>query len=289
MEVLELRKEGWYCPAGDFYIDPKRQVERAIVTHAHSDHAKPGMKSYLCHPLSKSVLKLRLGKNIVIQTLPYGEKLTIGKARISFHPAGHIPGSAMVKIDVDGERWVVSGDYKTNPDGLSTPFEPVQCETFITESTFGLPVFQWPDQETVLAQILSWIELCFENQTVPCLQGYSLGKLQRLMALLNGKFPLFLHPILQQVNEALCQDGLSLPSGNSFKSLSEVKMKKGILLSPVSPSGDNFHRVETAFFSGWVAVRGLKGEKKSEKGFLISDHADWNGLLILKRIFQLIL
>jgi putative mRNA 3-end processing factor len=279
MDVLELRKEGWFCPAGDFFIDPKTPVDRAILTHAHSDHARPGMNSYLCHRQSRSVLKLRLGKNIVIQTLEYGEKLSVGGARISFHPAGHIPGSAMVRIEVKGNIWVVSGDYKTHPDGLSTPFEPVRCNTFITESTFGLPIFQWSDISIVVQEILTWARLCHQNEKIPALQGYSLGKLQRLLFLLHGRLPIFMHPALEQTNEALMADGLCLPLGMPLRNLNEVKKEKGILLTPVTPPHEKRNPIETAFCSGWMAVRRLQSKGQPTQGFVISDHADWNGLL----------
>ena len=142
--VLRVTSHGLYCQAGDFHIDPWRPVARALITHGHADHARDGHGAYLATDLAAPVMRHRLGE-ITLDTVPYGEARQIGGARVSFHPAGHVPGSAQIRVEVAGEVWVVSGDYKLEADPLSTPFEPVRCHHFISECTFGLPVFDWPD------------------------------------------------------------------------------------------------------------------------------------------------
>jgi putative mRNA 3-end processing factor len=146
--VLEFTEAGIYCPAADIHIDPWRPVPRALITHGHSDHARPGHGAYLATSGSAPVIRHRLG-DIRLQTIEYGEERQIGGAKFSFHPAGHVPGSAQIRVEVGGEVWVVSGDYKTVDDGLSTPFEPVRCHTFISESTFGLPIYKWTPQDVL--------------------------------------------------------------------------------------------------------------------------------------------
>ena len=159
MSTLTFTPSGIFCPAGDFYIDPWRPVPRALITHGHADHARSGMGAYLATDIAAPVMRHRLGQ-IDIETLCYGERRQIGGAIVSFHPAGHVPGSAQIRVEVAGEVWVASGDYKVVDDGLSTPFEPVRCHHFITESTFGLPVFRWPDQAQVAQQINDWWAAC---------------------------------------------------------------------------------------------------------------------------------
>lgn len=173
--TLAFTPSGIYCPAGDFYIDPWKPVNRALITHGHADHARRGMGSYLTTDIAAPVMRHRLG-DVSIDTIGYGERLQIGGATVSFHPAGHVPGSAQIRIDVAGEVWVASGDYKVVDDGLSTPFEPVKCHHFITESTFGLPVFRWQDQAVIAAQINDWWAACAAAGKTAFLGCYALGK-----------------------------------------------------------------------------------------------------------------
>ena len=154
-DVLTFTESGIYCPAGDFYIDPWRRVPRALITHAHSDHARWGMDSYLATPTTAAVMRHRLG-DIAVQTIAYDSALRIGDAVVSFHPAGHVPGSAQIRVAVKGQVWVVSGDYKIVDDGLSEPFAPVPCHAFISECTFGLPIFNWTPQDVLRDQINRW-------------------------------------------------------------------------------------------------------------------------------------
>jgi putative mRNA 3-end processing factor len=180
--LLELRENGLYCAAGDFYIDPWDAVDRAAVTHAHSDHAHPGSRAYLAARPGEALLRGRVGADPHIQTVAYGERLRIGEAEVSLHPAGHILGSAQVRIEAKGEVWVVSGDYKLAPDPTCAPFEPVRCHTFVTESTFGLPVFRWPPESEVLDAIHQWWRGNRENGKASLLFAYPVGKAQRVLA-----------------------------------------------------------------------------------------------------------
>ena len=183
-DVLTFTERGIYCPAGGFHIDPWRPVDRALITHGHADHARPGMARYLSTHAAAPVLHHRLG-GITLDTVNYGEERVIGDARVSFHPAGHVPGSAQIRVEVGGEVWVVSGDYKVAPDGVSEPFEPVLCHTFITECTFGLPVFKWAPPEDVAADINDWWARNAESGVFSVCGAYSLGKAQRILAALE--------------------------------------------------------------------------------------------------------
>ena len=155
LPLLELRAQGLYCEAGDFYIDPWRPVPRAVITHAHADHARSGHGSYLASAEGEKVLLARLG-DINLECLRWGQTRRIGEVQVSLHPAGHVLGSAQVRIEHRGQTWVVSGDYKTEPDATCAPFEPVRCHTFVTESTFGLPVYRWQPQSALFAQVNAW-------------------------------------------------------------------------------------------------------------------------------------
>ncbi len=182
--VLIHTDRGLYCPAGDFHIDPWRPVDRALITHGHADHARPGHGSYLATHAALPVIRHRLGP-ITSEAIAFGETRRIGDATVSFHPAGHVPGSAQIRVEVGGEVWVVSGDYKTEADGLSEPFEPIRCHTFVTECTFGLPVFSWAPQAEIAGQINAWWRASAAQGRVPVLGAYALGKAQRLLSLLD--------------------------------------------------------------------------------------------------------
>ncbi|RYG32793.1 DNA ligase-associated DEXH box helicase, partial [bacterium] len=181
-DLLRITDCGLYCEAGDFYVDPWRPVPRAVVTHAHSDHARWGMGRYLCSKEGEEVLRIRIGPDAPIDTLPYGGSVTMNGVKISLHPAGHILGSAQVRVEHRGEVWCVSGDYKTEPDPTCTPWEPVRCHTFVTESTFGLPIYRWPDEQAVAKEILDWWRKNQEAGKCSILMGYALGKSQRALA-----------------------------------------------------------------------------------------------------------
>ena len=175
MTLLENTDRGLYCAAGDFYIDPWRAVDFAIVTHAHSDHARAGSRHYLCAAPGREILQARLGADAVIQAIPYGETLTRNGVHVSLHPAGHILGSAQVRVEARGEIWVVSGDYKTAPEKTCAPFEAIRCHSFVTECTFGLPIYRWRPQAEIFSEINSWWR---ENQNrgrTSVIFAYSLG------------------------------------------------------------------------------------------------------------------
>ena len=283
-DVLTFTDRGIYCPAGDFYIDPWKPVDRALITHGHSDHARPGMTRYLATKGTAPVMRHRLGE-IQLQTISYGEKKIIGGAEVSFHPAGHVPGSAQIRVEVAGEVWVASGDYKVVDDGLSDPFEPVKCHHFITESTFGLPVFRWPDQAEVAAELNAWWRGCAATGKTAFLGAYSLGKAQRLMALLDPDIgPILTHTAVENTNVVLRGQGIPLADTvHVTPDLNPKDYPGALVLSPPSAQGSawarRFGAQETAFASGWMALRGIRRRRAGDRGFVISDHADWAGLL----------
>jgi putative mRNA 3-end processing factor len=281
--MLSLRSEGLYCAQGDFYIDPWKPVARAVVTHAHADHARRGMGSYLAPFFSKNVLKLRLGKHIRLDTLPFGQKHYIRGLSLSFHPAGHIPGSAQIRLEYRGEVWVVSGDYKTTPDGLSHPFEPLTCHTFITESTFGMPLFQFPTQETVFSEMEAWYRRCSGAGELPVVLAYSLGKAQRVMLGLHQRgIPVALHSSVWETHEALRKNGFGLPPAPKWYARHVPERMPVLIAPPGAVRGAGFLRKQPhqlAAASGWMHLKGLRRRAGYEMGFVLSDHADWNGLL----------
>ncbi len=281
--VLTFTDRGIYCPAGDFYIDPWRPVDRALITHGHADHARPGHGRYLSTDLAAPVLRHRLG-DIDLQTIAYGKQLTLNSANVSFHPAGHVPGSAQIRVEVDGEVWVASGDYKLEDDGLSTPFEPVRCDTFITESTFGLPVFHWAPQHDVQTQINDWWRSSIADGKTPMLGAYALGKAQRLLRLLDPSIgPILTHGAVENTNVVLRAQGISLPDTRLVTPETKITDHPGALvLATPSAFGSAWARkfgpVSTGFASGWMQLRGVRRRRAADRGFVISDHADWDGL-----------
>ena len=282
--VLTFTPEGIYCPAGDFYIDPWRPVPRALITHGHSDHARWGMGSYLATHAALPVIRHRLG-DISAEGINYGEVRQIGRARVSFHPAGHVPGSAQIRVEAAGEVWVASGDYKVVNDGLSTPFEPVKCHHFITESTFGLPVFNWPAQDAVADQINDWWRGCAAAGKTAFLGCYALGKAQRLLTMLDPAIgPVLTHTAIENTNAVMRAQGIALP--DTLRADSDLTPKDhpgALVLAPPSALDSAWARKfgprETGFASGWMAVRGIRRRRSGDRGFVISDHADWGGLL----------
>ncbi len=282
--VLTFTERGIYCPAGDFYIDPWRPVPRALITHGHADHSRDGMGSYLATHAALPVMRHRLGE-ISAEGIAFGEVREIGGARVSFHPAGHVPGSAQIRVEAGGEVWVVSGDYKVIDDGFSEPFEPVRCHHFITESTFGLPVFRWQPQARVAAEINLWWRSCRDAGKVAFLGAYALGKAQRLLSMLDPEIgPILCHTAVENTNAVLRDQGLRLPETIRADADLDPKAHPGALvLSPPSALGSRWARKfgpqESAFASGWMALRGVRRRRAGDRGFVISDHADWHGLL----------
>ena len=282
--VLTFTDRGIYCAAGDFFIDPWRPVDRALITHGHADHARPGHGSYLATHSALPVMRHRLGE-ITAQGIHYGEVMRIGGADVSFHPAGHVPGSAQIKVTVAGETWGASGDYKTEDDGLSEAFEPIRCHHFITESTFGLPVFRWQPQNAVAKEINDWWQTCATGGKTAFLGAYSLGKAQRLMRMLDPAVgPILTHGAVEATNAVMRDQGIALPETTQLTKDTDPKSHKGaIVIAPPSALGSTwakrFGPRETAFASGWMQLRGIRRRRAGDRGFVISDHADWMGLL----------
>lgn len=289
-EILACTPSGLYCPAGDFYIDPWRPVHKAVITHAHSDHARSGSKNYLAAKSSESLLRLRLGANLPLQTLQYGEQLRIGQAIVTLHPAGHILGSAQVRIEVRGKIAVITGDYKLQADPTCEPWEPIPCHALVTESTFGLPAFRWPNTQQVIDDILRWWQTNQSHKRTSVLLGYSVGKSQRLIAelLLRGGVEIAeniaVHGALLGPNLAYRQAGVQIPELPSAASLpKEHDWSKSLVLAPPSCQGTawlkRFKDPSLAMASGWMAIRGTRRRRGVERGFVLSDHVDWTDLL----------
>jgi putative mRNA 3-end processing factor len=284
MALIEFTDKGLYCPAGDFYIDPWRGVNRAIITHAHSDHARAGSNAYLCHHLTKPLLQLRLGDHH-FEGIEWGESIFMNDVKISLHPAGHIIGSSQVRVEHRGEVWVVSGDYKTENDGISGMFYPVACHTFITESTFGLPVYHWKPQPELFENIQRWIQANQSAGKTSVLIAYSLGKAQRvLQAVAKVTDNIFVHGATWNVHQTLLQTGMVLPEVKRvLPDMPKELFKGSVVIAPPgaedTPWMKRFTPYAVGICSGWMQVRGNVRRKNADAGFALSDHADWNGLL----------
>lgn len=282
--LLEFTDRGIYCEKGGFYIDPWKPVDYAVITHAHADHAYRGHKHYLAHHLSKQVLLYRLGE-IDLKTVEYGENISKNGVEISLYPAGHVIGSAQIRVEYKGEVWVVSGDYKVEDDGISTPFESVKCHHFISECTFGMPVYQWKPQVKTFEEINKWWRNNLDNGLATVIVGYSLGKAQRILQnldLFNGK--VYTHGAIENVNQALRNNGVQLnPTERIVYDTPKEETRKGIVLAPPSAVGSAWMRrfapYDFGYCSGWMAIRGAKRRRAADRGFVLSDHADWNGLI----------
>ena len=282
-DLLRLRPEGLYCEAGGFFIDPWRPVDRAVITHAHADHARAGHGAYLTARSGEGVLRSRLG-TLSVQTLDWGESVLHQGVRVSLHPAGHVLGSAQVRIEYKGQVWVVSGDYKVQPDRTCTPFEPVRCDVFVTESTFGLPIYRWAPEEEVFAQINAWWSANAQAGRSSLLLAYAFGKSQRILAGLDpGIGPIVCHGAMEPINAAYRAEGIALPTTCRITELPDRSaLARALVLAPPSAAGTPWARrlvqPSDAFASGWMAVRGMRRRRALDRGFVLSDHADWPGL-----------
>ncbi len=281
--VLRFLPEGIYCPAGGFFIDPWRRVDRALITHGHADHARPGMNRYLATEAAAPVLRHRLG-DITLKTTAFGDTHRIGEASVSFHPAGHVPGSAQIRVEVAGEVWVVSGDYKVVNDGVSEPFEPVPCHTFISECTFGLPIFRWDAPQNVAAEVNAWWAANEAEGRFSVCGAFSLGKAQRILGNLDTSIgPILTHGVIENTNDVLRGQGIPLPETIRVTPDLDPKAYRGaFVLAAPSAMGSGWMRrfqpASTAFASGWMALRGVRRRRAADRGFVMSDHADWEGL-----------
>jgi putative mRNA 3-end processing factor len=284
MDLIVARPAGLYCPPGDFYIDPWRPVERAIITHAHADHARWGSESYLCHRDSVAILRKRLG-DVSIQGVAYGEAVDRNGVRVSLHPAGHILGSAQIRVEYSGQVWVASGDYKLEADATCAAFEPVPCDAFITESTFGLPIYHWRPQQEVLGAINRWWRDNADAGRASVLQAYALGKAQRILRYLEADIgPIVCHGAVEAINEIYRHAGVGLPPTLSTGDAPDKKLlARALVLAPPSAAHSPWMRRfgvhSDAFASGWMQVRGNRRRRGVDQGFALSDHADWPGLL----------
>jgi putative mRNA 3-end processing factor len=282
--LVETTPSGLYCRQGDFYIDPWRPVQRAVITHAHGDHARQGSAAYLACAEGASVLKARLGDQIRLQALAYGEKLSLGRVQISLHPAGHILGSSQVRIEAGGRICVVSGDYKVEEDPTCEPMELLRCHQFITESTFGLPIFRFPSQQQVLDDIGAWWQSNRDSSRTSVLFAYALGKAQRVIAGLDPSIgPILTHGAVEKINACYRQAGVRLPATRTVGSVENKKDFRGaIVIAP--PSADHpawlrkFAEPSRAVASGWMQIRGNRRRRSLDRGFILSDHSDWQGL-----------
>jgi putative mRNA 3-end processing factor len=283
MPLIEFTDNGLYCPSGKFYIDPWKPVDKAVITHAHSDHARWGSNSYLCHHHTKPLLYLRLGE-VSVESIGWQEPLSINGVKISLHPAGHIIGSSQVRVEYNNEVWVVSGDYKTENDGICGQFEPVKCNTFISESTFGLPIYNWKPQPVLYASIRQWVQENQDAGKTSVLIAYSLGKAQRVMQCIEGMGRIFLHGAIWNVHQSLLQAGFNLPAAERVTpETPKESFKNAIVIAPPSADGTpwmkRFSPYSVGVCSGWMQVRGYVRRRNADAGFAVSDHADWNGLL----------
>jgi putative mRNA 3-end processing factor len=284
--MLTETSAGLYCEAGDFYLDPWQGVPRALITHAHGDHARSGSAAYLCATECAPLLRRRFGNDATIESLAYGQPVTLGRVRVSFHPAGHILGSAQIRIEGPEGIWVLSGDYKRTSDPTCQPFEPVPCETFITESTFGLPIYQWDATDVVIAEMLDWWELNRARNLTSVVFCYTLGKAQRLLAELARRTdrPVYVHGMMLSMIAAYRERGIEM---SAIKPLIEqprgASFAGELVLAPLSARGTPWMRrlgdISDAFVSGLMRVRGVRRQRAFDRGFVLSDHADWPQIL----------
>jgi putative mRNA 3-end processing factor len=282
--MLRVTESGLYCDAGDFYIDPWRPVARAIVTHAHSDHLTWGCDHYLVSDRGVGVSRERLGQfQDRVEGIAFGESRTINGVRVSLHPAGHILGSAQVRLELNGEVWVASGDYKTDPDPTCDAWEPIRCHTFITESTFGLPIYRWPAPRDVFANINAWWRENVASGRTSLLFGYGLGKAQRLLAGLDASIgPILVHGAVDRMTALYRQAGIALPD-TEYATAVRGASTGAMIVAPPSADGSTWARKfgaqSTAFASGWMLVRGARRRRSVDRGFTLSDHVDWPQLV----------
>lgn len=282
-DLLQFTNRGIYCPPADVFIDPWRPVDRALITHGHADHSRWGHKHYLATETAAPAIRHRLG-DIKLQTTKFGETTIVNGVEFSFHPAGHILGSAQIRVAHKGEVWVASGDYKLEDDGLAEVFEPVKCDTFITESTFGLPVYDWKPQSEVFAEINDWWRENAAQGKVSFLTGYSLGKAQRILQGLDPEIgKIYTHAAVENINEVMRAQGIILP--RTIRATKEIPPKDyngHLVLAPPSVQNSSWMKklkpVSVGICSGWMTLRGARRRRAADRGFILSDHVDWKDL-----------
>jgi putative mRNA 3-end processing factor len=292
--MLTETNAGLYCSAGGFHIDPWSPVPRALITHAHGDHARPGMGAYLCAAPCAPLLQRRLGADAIIDAPAYGERRTIGDTRVSFHPAGHVLGSAQIRVEGPGGVWVVAGDYKRAPDPTCPPFEPVRCDTFVTESTFGLPIYRWDATSVVIGDIYRWWQANAEAGKASVLFCYTLGKAQRLLAELarHTDRTVYVHGMMTAMIDAYREAGVRMlptaPVIEQARGRARRTFAGELVLAPLPARGTPWMRrlgeISDGFASGLMRVRGVRRQRGFDRGFVLSDHADWPALIDTVRV-----
>ena len=281
--LLAFNEKGIYCAQADVYLDPWRPVDKAIISHGHADHSRWGHKKYITHHSNIPIIKHRLGE-INVSGKDWDETFTINNVKFSFHPAGHIIGSAQIRVEYKGEVWVFTGDYKTEADGVAKPYEPVKCHTFITECTFGLPAFKWQPQEEVFAEINNWWQQNQSEGKTSVIFGYSLGKAQRLLKYLDPSIgKIYTHGAIENMTEVL-RPQLEMPETTRItRDVKKEEIKGNIVIAPPSAHGTPWIKkmvpYVTASASGWMTFRGARRRRAIDRGFVLSDHCDWQGLL----------
>ncbi|WP_256005589.1 ligase-associated DNA damage response exonuclease [Pedobacter deserti] len=284
MALISFTSKGIYCPQGKFYIDPWQPVDLAVTTHGHADHVRWGNRAYLCHKLTEPILRQRLAEDLSIQTLGYNEEISINGVKLSMFPAGHVIGSAQIRLEYRGEVAVVSGDYKVEHDGVSTGFEPVKCHTFVSESTFGLPIYKWQPQQVIFNQIRDWVGANKDRNKTSVLIAYSLGKAQRLINGLTGFSNIYVHSSIANLNDRFIAAGVDLPETIRITpELRKEELQKGLVIVPPAMADGrwvkNLISPAVGVCSGWMRVRAGRRWRSADAGFALSDHADWPGLL----------
>jgi len=281
--LLAFNEKGIYCAEADVYLDPWKPVKKAIISHGHADHSRWGHQQYITHHTNVPIIRHRLGE-ITVTGKEWNETFTINGVKFSLHPAGHIIGSSQIRVEYKGEVWVFTGDYKTENDGVAVPYQVVKCHTFITECTFGLPAFKWVPQQEVFNDINSWWQQNREDGRTSVLFGYSLGKAQRLLKHLDPSIgKIYTHGAIENMTEVI-RPLVNLPSTEKItRETKKEELRGNMVLAPPSAHGSTWIKkmvpYVTGSASGWMTFRGARRRRAIDKGFVLSDHCDWQGLL----------
>ncbi|HKL36193.1 MAG TPA: ligase-associated DNA damage response exonuclease [Salegentibacter sp.] len=281
--LLAFNKRGIYCEAADVYLDPWKPVDKAIISHGHADHSRWGHKKYITHHSNVPIIKHRLGE-IEVSGKDWNETFSINGVKFSLHPAGHIIGSSQIRVEHKGEVWVFTGDYKDEDDGVAVPYEPVKCHTFITECTFGLPAFKWQPQVEVFTEINNWWQQNKEDGRTSVIFGYSLGKAQRLLKHLDTSIgKIYTHGAIENMTEVIRPLSEMSETTRITRDTKKNEFQGNIVVAPPSAHGSPWIKkmvpYVTASASGWMTFRGARRRRAIDRGFVLSDHCDWQGLL----------
>lgn len=280
-KLIEFNQKGIYCTVGDFYIDPNVKVETAVITHAHSDHARRGSLKYISHKYTKPLIESRINAKNVIP-YDYGEEFEINGVKVSLFPSGHVIGGAQVKIEHDGEVVVITSDFKTEDDGISGKFIPIKCDTLVMESTFAQPIYKWDPQEMVYSDMNEWWKTNKVLGRASVIFCYSLGKAQRILANIDPEIgPIVVDDSIDNMNQIIRDMGLKLPITQDIRSLSINEKKEALILtSSYSLKNGWLNQAKPyalAEASGWMKIDRFR-RGYIDRGFVLSDHADWDSL-----------